>query len=347
MRFGSNHAWQLAPGLSETEVWANEVERIQLAEAIGFDSVWVPEQHFFDYCGCPDALTMATWIAATTERVRVGTAVVNLTLTDPLRFTERAAMLDRLSGGRADICVGRGYQWPQNEVFGVAEVDTKPMFEESLDIILGSWTERPFAYDGSYWSFPAARTFPTPVRPAEEVLVHAVGGTTTPADLVRRGLPLALAIPFLPVERSASSFRAYATAVAESDLNAELMLDRSLVLIYALLAPTKEEARDLQRKPYEWHMARLAALSDPLDEDETWESISSSDPTPMADERYDAMCETSLFFDDVDSFCEKLAVLRDAGVRQVVPWMGAGGVSQADVLRSMQLLAEEVMPRFR
>jgi hypothetical protein len=94
-------------------------------------------------------------------------------------------------------------------------------------------------------------------------------------------------------------------------------------------------------------MARLAALGNPLSDDESWDRISQTqDPPTFDDQDYDALCQTSLFFDDPASFCEKLAVLRDAGVRQVVPWMGPGGVAQQHVLRSMHLLADEVMPRF-
>jgi hypothetical protein len=119
-----------------------------------------------------------------------------------------------------------------------------------------------------------------------------------------------------------------------------------MVLVYALLAPTTAEAKEIQRSPYEWHMGRLAALSAPQPDGATWDALrSTADPLAMSDAEYEALCEISLFVGDPDSFCEKLAVLRDAGVRQIVPWMGAGGVAQEHVLRSMRLL-KEVMPRF-
>ena len=128
MRFGTNHAFQLPPGHTVAQVYAEEFERIRYADELGYHSVWLPEQHFFDYCICPDALDLAAYVVAATSRVRVGTAVVNLSLTHPLRFAARAAMLDLISGGRVDICVGRGYQLPQNVAFGVDELSTKPMF---------------------------------------------------------------------------------------------------------------------------------------------------------------------------------------------------------------------------
>ena len=80
MRFGTTHAFQLPPDQTVERVYAEEFDRIRYAEQLGHDSVWLPEQHFFDHCICPDALDLAAHVLAITSRVRVGTAVVNLSL---------------------------------------------------------------------------------------------------------------------------------------------------------------------------------------------------------------------------------------------------------------------------
>src|SRR5690242_20941756 len=89
MRFGTYHVFQCPPGQEPGRVVADELARAELAEALGFDDVWVPEQHFSPYCLAGDALLLAGHLAARTRRVRIGTAVVNLTFTHPLRFAER------------------------------------------------------------------------------------------------------------------------------------------------------------------------------------------------------------------------------------------------------------------
>ena len=89
MRFATYHVFQCPPGQAPARVMAEELERAELAEALGFDDVWVPEQHFSPYCLCGDALLMAGHLAARLRRVRIGTAVVNLTFTHPLRFALR------------------------------------------------------------------------------------------------------------------------------------------------------------------------------------------------------------------------------------------------------------------
>ncbi len=347
MKFGTYHTFQVPPWTTTGQVYDEEFERVQLAEELGYDSVWVPEQHFFDYCACPDALDMVTYLLGETSRVRVGAAVVNLSLVHPLRFAERAAMIDRLGKGRVDLCVGRGYQWPQNVVFGVPEDVTKPRLDESLDIVLSAWTGERFEGKGEQFPFPEIRTWPEAVRPPGEVLLMSVGGSTPIEQTIERGLPLAYASPFAPVEATATMFRRYAQLVEESPLDTDLMLDRSVILLYTFLAPTTEEAHAIQREPYEWHMSRLAALSAPPRPDEWDTLVPSAPPAKIPDDEWERQIATNLVFDDPDGFSAKLEILRDAGVRNVVCWMGVGGVAQEHVLRSMRLFADEVMPRFQ
>lgn len=314
--------------------------------------MWLPEQHFFDYCVCPDALDLASYVVGVTSRVRVGTAVVNLSLTHPLRFAERVAMLDLISGGRVDKCVGRGYQLPQNVAFGVPEEETKPMFAEALDIVLNTSETGPRGYDGAHYSFPPVRTYPLPQRPTNEVLIYGVGGTTPVEETIRRGLPLALSQPFGPVAKTAEAFQRYVTALHDSSLgeqDVERLLDRAFVLVYAFIAPTAQEAQDISRKPYEWQMSRLAALRAPVPGPAEWERTYYADDVPapeISDADWAALTSSSLLFTDPAGMADHIALLRDAGVRNVTPWMGVGGVEQPHVLRSMRLFAEHVMPKF-
>jgi alkanesulfonate monooxygenase SsuD/methylene tetrahydromethanopterin reductase-like flavin-dependent oxidoreductase (luciferase family) len=347
MKFGTYHTFQVPPWTTTAQVFADEFERVRAAEQLSYDSVWVPEQHFFDYCGCPDAIDMVTYLLGQTSRVRVGAAVVNLSLTHPLRFAERAALLDHVGRGRVDLCIGRGYQWPQNVVFEVEEATTKARFTESLDILLGAWTGEARGYDGEFFRFPAVQTWPQPLRRPDEILLMSVGGTTPVEETIERGLPLALSSPFAPVEATAKAFSRYVELLQASNRDTDAFLDRAIVLLYTLLAHSAEEARTVARKPYEWHMARLAALSIPPGPDHDWGSIASYGPPPeISDADYVAATETNLLFDDPDGFSGKFEVLRAAGVRNVVAWMGVGGVAQEHVLRSMRLFAQEVRPRF-
>ena len=78
------------------------IEQAQVAEALGFDSIWTAESWG------NDAFTFATWIAAHTKRVRIGTGIVHASHNDPVRTAERIATIDQLSGGRVEFGFGGG-----------------------------------------------------------------------------------------------------------------------------------------------------------------------------------------------------------------------------------------------
>jgi len=71
-----------------------------------------------------------------------------------------------------------------------------------------------------------------------------------------------------------------------------------------------------------------------------------AEPAGIADDDWQRQIETNLLFDDPEGFAEKIDILRAAGVRNVVCWMGVGGVAHEHVLRSMRLFMDAVQPRF-
>ena len=85
---------------SDREVYQSDLALADLAEPLGFDSIWTVEHHSTDYTLCPDALQFLTYMAGRTERLKLGTMVVVLPWHDPMRVAEQVAMLDNLSGGR-------------------------------------------------------------------------------------------------------------------------------------------------------------------------------------------------------------------------------------------------------
>ena len=85
---------------SDAKVYDHELAMADLAEPLGFDSVWAPEHHFTDYIMCPNVVQFLTYMAARTQRVKLGSMVMVLPWHDPVRVAESFSMLDHLSGGR-------------------------------------------------------------------------------------------------------------------------------------------------------------------------------------------------------------------------------------------------------
>src|SRR5437667_328833 len=120
----------------------------QAAESLGFRNIWLAEHHFSTYGYVSRPAQLATFIAAKTTRLRVGTAVIVVPLHHPLVVAEELATLDILAGGRVDVGLGRGYQHYEFERLGL-ELDTaRARWEGSVDIILTAFSARPSTYDG-------------------------------------------------------------------------------------------------------------------------------------------------------------------------------------------------------
>ena len=105
--------------LSDYEVYRNELRLAELAEPLGFESIWSVEHHFTDYTMCPDVVQFLTYMAGRTERAKLGTMVVVLPWHDPMRVAEKVAMLDNISGGRVILGIGRGLGRVEFEGFRV------------------------------------------------------------------------------------------------------------------------------------------------------------------------------------------------------------------------------------
>ena len=90
------------------EHYARNLERCVEAERLGLDSVWCSEHHFFEDGYLPQPLTFLAGVAATTSRIRLGTAVYLAALRPPVQVAEEAAVVDLPSGGRLELGLGEG-----------------------------------------------------------------------------------------------------------------------------------------------------------------------------------------------------------------------------------------------
>src|SRR5438034_5045707 len=100
MHFGTFLLMQSPSAGASEEVYARAIEQAQAAEELAFRNVWLAEHHFstYGYLGRP--VQLATFIAAKTTRLRVGTAVIVVPLHHPLMIAEEIALLDVLANGR-------------------------------------------------------------------------------------------------------------------------------------------------------------------------------------------------------------------------------------------------------
>jgi alkanesulfonate monooxygenase SsuD/methylene tetrahydromethanopterin reductase-like flavin-dependent oxidoreductase (luciferase family) len=150
------------PSQSYHEVLAQTTEQVQLAEQLGFETVWISEHHFGGegYDIFPNPVMVCMHLASRTSRIRLGLGAVILPEWHPLRLAEDIAILDHSTLGRVECAVGKGITSRELSNLSPFHVDRsdpeglEALFDESLDILRGAWTEDPFTHEGRYYTFP-------------------------------------------------------------------------------------------------------------------------------------------------------------------------------------------------
>ncbi|HWN91338.1 MAG TPA: LLM class flavin-dependent oxidoreductase, partial [Verrucomicrobiae bacterium] len=164
IKFGTFLLMQSPSARSSQEIYSRAIDIAQAAETLGFRNVWLAEHHFSTYGYLSRPAQLATFIAAKTTRLRVGTAVIVVPLHHPLVIAEEIATLDQLAGGRVDIGLGRGYQHYEFERLGLELDSARSRWEESVDVILKAFRGEPFSYEGKLFTIPETSVFPQPLQ---------------------------------------------------------------------------------------------------------------------------------------------------------------------------------------
>jgi alkanesulfonate monooxygenase SsuD/methylene tetrahydromethanopterin reductase-like flavin-dependent oxidoreductase (luciferase family) len=145
-------------------VYQRALQRAEIMDQTGYDAVWLAEHHFTAFSICPSVHMMATYIAARTKRVRIGTGISLVPFYQPLRLAEEVAMLDVLSGGRVNWGAGRGYQVSEYTAFNVPPKESYQIFREYLQVVLQAWTTERLTYQGRYFQCHDVQVLPKPVQ---------------------------------------------------------------------------------------------------------------------------------------------------------------------------------------
>jgi len=177
-------------GMTEREAFAECFALVDEAEARGVDSVWLAEYHFAPISVLSSPITIASAIAARTQRIRIGLAVVLLPLAHPIHIAEDIATVDHISQGRVEFGVGRGTFPDTHDGFNSPFAESRERFDEYLDIILKAWTTERFSYTGKYYQCENLYVRPKPLQqPHPPIRVGITSEVTFPL-IGRLGYPI-------------------------------------------------------------------------------------------------------------------------------------------------------------
>jgi probable F420-dependent oxidoreductase len=170
---------------------ATVARRARAAEAAGFEGLWVGD-HVALPPGVDDAprleaVVALTYLAAATERVRLGFGLLVLPQRQPVLLAKQLSSVDVLSAGRLTVGVGVGYVEPELRAFGVPLAERAARTDEFLAAMRALWTEPAPAFRGRFVSFDGVAQLPPPVQRPHPPIV--VGGHSAAAyrRAVRQG----------------------------------------------------------------------------------------------------------------------------------------------------------------
>ena len=180
--------------LGEAEVIRHVVEEGVLADQAGVDFLGIGEHHRDDFAVSSPEMVLAA-IAGRTRRIRLGSAVTVLSSDDPVRVFQRFATLDAVSGGRAEVILGRGSFTESFPLFGYDLADYETLFEEKLDLFVRLLDEGPVTWSGT--TRAALEDRQVHPRTGSGRLTTWIGVGGSPESVIRaarHGLPLMVAI---------------------------------------------------------------------------------------------------------------------------------------------------------
>jgi alkanesulfonate monooxygenase SsuD/methylene tetrahydromethanopterin reductase-like flavin-dependent oxidoreductase (luciferase family) len=193
---------------TDLEVYTQELRLADLADPLGFESVWGVEHHFTDYTMCPDVLQFLTYMAGRSPRLQLGSMVVVLPWHDPMRVAEEVSMLDNISGGRLILGLGRGAGKVEFDGFRQSMDDSRQRFVESAEMLLRGLETGSCEYDGRFVKQPRAAIRPAPFKSFRGRTYAAAVSPDSMPVVAKLGIGI-LVIPQKPWKEVAAELDAY------------------------------------------------------------------------------------------------------------------------------------------
>ena len=319
---------------SHAQVLRDVVAEAELADRLGVDFFGVGEHHRPDFAISAPEVVLAA-IAGRTERIRLGTAVTVLSTDDPVRVYQRFSTLDAVSGGRAEVILGRGSFTESFPLFGYSLDDYDDLFEEKLAIFAAlrdaDRTGEPVRWKGTVRPpLDGVRVFPPVERPPLSTWVGVGGSPESVVRAARYGFPLTLAIIGGDPRRFAPYVELYHRALAQ--LGSEPLP----VGVHSPghIADTDAKAREELWPAYEVMRNRIGA-------ERGWP------PTSRAE--FDReIAAGSLYVGSPETVARKIAAtVRALGASRFDLKYSNGTLPHELMLRSIELYGREVIPRVR
>lgn len=302
------------------------LEQTEAADQLGYKSVWFAEHHFSEYGILTSPQVLLTAAAQRTKNIRLGVSIITLPFHNPIRIAEDYALLDVLSDGRLNLGLGSGYLPHEFAGFKVDGKDKAFRFNDALAVIEKAWTGEEFTHEGEYFQFTDVQLQVTPKQDQVPIWIGSLssrgGQYIGKMGYNIMGVPYVASNSIAELKQVIADYRnAYREAGHdEKRINIPLAL-------HTYVAETKEEAERIAKPHLNLYLeTRQYGKGAEYEDLEAREQLLIGTP------------------EDVVNILKKY---QEIGCDHIMMLMNFGGLPHEKVLKSMELVAREVMPAFK
>lgn len=331
-----------------------DIEAFLLAEELGFDEGWVGEHYSSDIEQISSPMIFLSHIAALTKTMKLGTGVVPLPVYHPAQLAAHAALFDHLTGGRFIFGVGTGGLGSDFELFGTETADRQAMMLESVTLMQKIWAaDPPYDIKGKYWNASLNKMYwpdlgvgvmPKPLQqphPPIAISVSSPNSSTMRVAAQRDFMPIsANFVASWVVKTHWQTYLDEMKKLGKTPDGANWRVARSV-----FVAPTDAEAVTFVKNPggaYDWYYDYMFQVYERMGSAgllAPWQGI---DPKEIT---HDMVRDHFVIFGSPATVARKILALREeVGPFGTLMMTAHDWTEKAAMRRSMQLLAQEVMP---
>jgi alkanesulfonate monooxygenase SsuD/methylene tetrahydromethanopterin reductase-like flavin-dependent oxidoreductase (luciferase family) len=342
---------QTPPGKPHDQMTWETFRQIEHADAVGFDVFSIIDHHFFQkFSISANPLAMFAAAAQKTKRIRFRTALHTLPLENPLRLAGMISEADILTGGRLECGLGRGHAW----LFGPTNVpleESRPRYEEAIDLLLLAWTREKVTYEGKYYNVKDVTVVPRPVqKPYPRLFTGGTSDITYQMAGVR-GWGIFVP-PLLPWGVLEGPLNIYKKACAEHGHEPDIVYIRPVYL--------GDDEKQIRKEVEQALLNFLAFNASPVESIQSEEKkaelrakgygfYASGALESLTKLTYEQIVEQEIgFIGTPDKVIEQIrAVQKKGGIGELAIVSNFGGLEPWKTIKTQQLFADKVMPAFR
>jgi alkanesulfonate monooxygenase SsuD/methylene tetrahydromethanopterin reductase-like flavin-dependent oxidoreductase (luciferase family) len=313
------------------EFYETRLKIVEAYDRLGFRSYHIAEHHSTPVGMAPSPSVYLAAVAQRTKRLRFGPLVYLLPLYHPLRLIEEVCMLDQMSGGRFELGVGRGVSPIEVGFYGLNPDDRVPVYREALEVLRLGLTNPTVDYAGEHYRFDKV---PLQLEPFQRPHPPIWVSVERPDGAERAAQAGFNWISAHPVKDVAVLTDAYRRVFAKEHAGAPL--PRMGLARFIVIAPSDDEALAIARRAYPRWQASLTHLARRY-------GVPTQNPRPPD---FDEIRHggRGIAGSPKTAAAELRRQLAEAGVNYCVGQFAFGDLTLAEVLRTLELFASEVMP---